>query len=130
MTCRRTERVTRITHVADHLVDARAHALGELVVVERGRVRVSLDTLFVADGVELVGRDPWSDVRGEGVQDFTRHLMGKRSAPRGYDIDENREGDNSTGPDVTRQGVCKLENHADSLYRRPAYPRSPPCSES
>lgn len=39
-----------------HLVDARADALGEVVVVERRRVRARLDERLVHDAVDLVGR--------------------------------------------------------------------------
>ena len=43
--------------VADHLVDRRAHALREAVVVERRRVGVALDVQLVDVHVDLVGGD-------------------------------------------------------------------------
>jgi hypothetical protein len=72
------------THVADNLVDTGADTLGELDVVERGRVRVSFYAFLVAYPIELIGGDTWSDVSGRSVQDFSRQLFVRPSHLAGW----------------------------------------------
>lgn len=61
--------------MTDTLVDTDTHALGEPVVVERGGIRVSLDTLFVTYPVQLIRSDSWPDVRGGSIEHFSRQLQ-------------------------------------------------------
>jgi len=60
--------------VANDLVDTDADTLRESVVVERGRIRVPLDALLVADPIELVTGNAWSDMRCRCIQYFSREL--------------------------------------------------------
>lgn len=60
--------------MTDDLVDTDADTLRESVVIERRRVRVPLDALFVADPVELVTGDSRSDVGCRCVQNLPRQL--------------------------------------------------------
>lgn len=53
----------------------RANRLGEISVVQRGRVSVPVDYSLVYDGVYLVGCDPGTDVRCGEVEDFSCELF-------------------------------------------------------
>ena len=54
--------------MADHLVHGGADRPRELVVTERGRVRIALDALVVHDLVNLDRGDAWPDVRSRNVE--------------------------------------------------------------
>ena len=68
--------------VADDLVDRRADALGEAVVVERARVGAPLDARLVDVGVDLVGGDAGGDPLTGQPQDFGRGATRDRACAR------------------------------------------------
>ena len=67
--------------MADHLVDARAHRLGEGIVIQRARVRAALDRRLVDYPVELVGRHSRPHGPGRLVQDLPAYPA-RRPRPR------------------------------------------------
>ena len=70
--------------VADHLVGRGAHALGEVVVVERRRIGVALDVQLVDVLVDLVGGDAGADELAGQPEDLGGHDAG--AAHPGDDI--------------------------------------------
>lgn len=54
--------------MTDHLIHGSAHRPRELVVPERGRVRVALNALVVHDLVNLDRGDAWPNVRSRNVE--------------------------------------------------------------
>lgn len=60
--------------MANDFVDTCTYALGELDVVERTGVGVSVNTGLMANCIELIGGDTGFDVGGDEVQDFPSKL--------------------------------------------------------
>jgi hypothetical protein len=66
--------------MANHLIHTRAHAFGELIVIERRRVTLSFHTGFVDNAINLIGRDPHPEGVACNIQDFSSHPTGMAKA--------------------------------------------------
>lgn len=60
--------------MANDFVDTCTYTLGELDVVQRTGVGVSLDTGLMANGIEFIGRDTGFDVGGYEIENFPSKL--------------------------------------------------------
>lgn len=60
--------------MANDFVDTCAYTLGELDVVERTGIGVSVDTGLMANGIEFVGRNTGFDVGGDEIENFPSKL--------------------------------------------------------
>lgn len=70
--------------VANDFVNTCTYTLGELDVVERTGIGISVDTGLMANGIEFIGRDTGFDVGGYEIEHFPSKLCLKvRNACRG-----------------------------------------------
>ena len=61
--------------MTDNLVDTRAHAFWESAIVERRRIGIPLDALFMTYPVQFIGCHSRSDVRSRRLEDFPCQLL-------------------------------------------------------
>lgn len=54
--------------------DVRAHRFREVSVVQWRRIGIPIDGGLMYDGVDLIGGDPWTNMRCGDVKDFSPEL--------------------------------------------------------